>query len=1088
MTTDNVQPAPRKSRRVLKRVLRAVAALLLLLILTVVALLSLRPGREILLRKALNVACARLPGNLAVAEPTWPGLGRLHLENLLWTCDADTLVACTTLDLDLAIAPLIRKNVNVRHLLLDGLFVDLPALQSALPTAPPGDTSAVKPPLPAPDSLLATLPEITLAEIRIAGREIRVAPTLTLVDLLLQASSRAGHADGNHVTLDSLVVVAGDDLWALERCRLRVDLDALESTGTLEARINHLQAGLRLEGRYADSLTLRLSPVHLTTAAHEAVATAELPLTGGLTLDPHSSRLTWRELGLSGALGEFDCSGEMTPSGAMQVSLNAVWPEPPEAGLHALLPDSLTADLPPLADIWPAEGPSIELRVNSTSFAPPTGAFNLALHLPELTVNADGHTADGKIAAKADIELTGLDYLAKLVPALAGVTAQLQMELRAEGPIANPSIDLEFEAAATTPAVSAPRITGRLTEIADRRVLSVRAPEGLHFATMSLDSCDLLLRTPADTLAAFPLTLELDTGGEPVGLGLAFDLTQRDAKLHLAADSLGLRVYDQWLAGREPFTIDIDPATQHLEIAGLRLTGDLGEVAAEGRVTADSLALSAAVDLTLPPALLQRLLPEGSRPRARNLSLGFKADLDLAGSVTAPDAGLRANVGLRDPDKGRELDLALDLKLNSSQEPGVEGNLDLADEQGSLLTGTLTLPGGFDPESPGWVTPTGKMLECDLGPSTIEFKRLKPYLPELVDLEGILHLALSARGRSDSLGLDGRIRTESFVVRWDRQSWIAADADLELTGDTRKPGIRGELATKSGIIHLPPPPRVLLPDTGNALLWDIALAADSVTASADPASEVRTAPPPLPDLNIKVVVPGELWLRGQGLELELGGELRITSMTEGAAAGQPLVAGEFGLRSGHYDLLGRRFELERGTATLFGQQEPNPDLDVVLASQLGDTRVFVKVAGTAKTPTLRLESEPERSESEILALLLSGGASDEGGEDPGAKEQLRSAAAGLLGALGSAALKQSVARHTGLDQVEYQEGSDGKRGSMLLGKYLSPRLLLQYEQGLEESSDFIVHLRYLLNRFWKVETSYAQNGESGIELHWSRED
>ena len=274
---------------------------------------------------------------------------------------------------------------------------------------------------------------------------------------------------------------------------------------------------------------------------------------------------------------------------------------------------------------------------------------------------------------------------------------------------------------------------------------------------------------------------------------------------------------------------------------------------------------------------------------------------------------------------------------------------------------------------------------------------------------------------------------------------------------------------------------MLLPAEGRALLWEAT--ADSLPA--DGSTPAGTPSASLPDLDLAIVVPGELFLRGNGLELELGGELRVLREADAAASEAPRVDGSFGFHSGSYDFIGRRFELERGEASFFGEEKPDPTLDVVLASQLDETRVRIVVEGQASAPVIRLESDPERSEGEIMGLLLSGGESDEEAE---AGERLQEAGATLLAALGMSALQKGVARSTGLDRVEYRAGSEGGRGSLLLGKYLHPRLLMTYELGLEENSDFVLHLRYLLNRHWKLESSYAQDGNSGLELFWSLEN
>ena len=59
--------------------------------------------------------------------------------------------------------------------------------------------------------------------------------------------------------------------------------------------------------------------------------------------------------------------------------------------------------------------------------------------------------------------------------------------------------------------------------------------------------------------------------------------------------------------------------------------------------------------------------------------------------------------------------------------------------------------------------------------------------------------------------------------------------------------------------------------------------------------------------------------------------------------------------------------------------------------------------------------------------------------------------------------------------------------SLLIGKYLSPRVLLKYEQGLDQWSTFFINLEYFLNRNFKIETLLSQEGQSGLQVNWGRE-
>jgi hypothetical protein len=80
---------------------------------------------------------------------------------------------------------------------------------------------------------------------------------------------------------------------------------------------------------------------------------------------------------------------------------------------------------------------------------------------------------------------------------------------------------------------------------------------------------------------------------------------------------------------------------------------------------------------------------------------------------------------------------------------------------------------------------------------------------------------------------------------------------------------------------------------------------------------------------------------------------------------------------GRVQLLGKAFIIEQGEVHFDTGDPTNPHLRVLASWRAPDaTIVYVEVRGTFREATLRLESDPARSEAEIQALLLGGGPSD----------------------------------------------------------------------------------------------------------------
>ncbi|MBO6674821.1 MAG: translocation/assembly module TamB domain-containing protein [Rhizobiales bacterium] len=116
-------------------------------------------------------------------------------------------------------------------------------------------------------------------------------------------------------------------------------------------------------------------------------------------------------------------------------------------------------------------------------------------------------------------------------------------------------------------------------------------------------------------------------------------------------------------------------------------------------------------------------------------------------------------------------------------------------------------------------------------------------------------------------------------------------------------------------------------------------------------------------LNVLVSAPNQIYVRGRGVNAELGGQVRLTGTTNNV---QPV--GAFELLRGRFDILGQRIALGEGSITLVG------DMDAflnIVARTTGDAiSVVIAVRGRISDPTLTLSSEPELPQDEVLARLI----------------------------------------------------------------------------------------------------------------------
>ncbi len=128
----------------------------------------------------------------------------------------------------------------------------------------------------------------------------------------------------------------------------------------------------------------------------------------------------------------------------------------------------------------------------------------------------------------------------------------------------------------------------------------------------------------------------------------------------------------------------------------------------------------------------------------------------------------------------------------------------------------------------------------------------------------------------------------------------------------------------------------------------------------------KPAPPPVPiNLNIAVTAPGLIFVRGRGLDAELGGTLHI-----GGTTGNPQPEGGFSLRRGTFSLAGQTLNFTTGRVEFDGNIPVDPRLNFVATSQSSSVTATITVTGTASAPHIALSSIPELPQDEVLAQLL----------------------------------------------------------------------------------------------------------------------
>lgn len=182
-------------------------------------------------------------------------------------------------------------------------------------------------------------------------------------------------------------------------------------------------------------------------------------------------------------------------------------------------------------------------------------------------------------------------------------------------------------------------------------------------------------------------------------------------------------------------------------------------------------------------------------------------------------------------------------------------------------------------------------------------------------------------------------------------------------------------------------------------------------------------------LDLELDAPGRIFVRGRGLDAELGGTLRL-----GGTTVDMIPAGAFSLIRGRLDLLGNRFTLTDGSASFIGSFMPVVRL--VATTESGGVVTSVVLQGPVDAPEIRFESVPELPQDEVLARLLFGRALSS--LSPFQAAQLGLSVATLTGRA-EASFIDRTRQALGLDDLDF---TTDERGATALraGRYIGERV------------------------------------------------
>jgi translocation and assembly module TamB len=207
-------------------------------------------------------------------------------------------------------------------------------------------------------------------------------------------------------------------------------------------------------------------------------------------------------------------------------------------------------------------------------------------------------------------------------------------------------------------------------------------------------------------------------------------------------------------------------------------------------------------------------------------------------------------------------------------------------------------------------------------------------------------------------------------------------------------------------------------------------------------------------MNVTVTAPEQIFVRGRGLDAELGGKVVLNGTL---ADLQPV--GGFELRRGTFSLAGQTLNFSKGEVSFVGDGITDPSLDFVANATNGTVLATLEITGTAKAPKIILSSTPELPQDEVLAQLLFGKSASQLG--PFELAQIAAALASLTGvAPGAADPLGGVRQALGLDRLSVGTDAAGN-AALQAGRYVARGVYVGVQQGVSGSSQAQVQVDLL---------------------------
>ena len=518
----------------------------------------------------------------------------------------------------------------------------------------------------------------------------------------------------------------------------------------------------------------------------------------------------------------------------------------------------------------------------------------------------------------------------------------------------------------------------------------------------------------------------------------------------------------------------------------------------------EQLDVSGLIERWLPPQMTVQGLLDGSA------DLNFRAPDNLTGEIRLSSSTGTLGYPLLEGEQERweYRDAKLVLLMNSR---GIEASSEIQIGNNNSLSGQVNLPQAkllaLDPVS--------QSIQAKARLDFRELELIEALLPEIEQLQGELALDLSADGTLAQPRLEARAEIVQAALLLPRLGLTidnismtgasdndgkfnfvvnasSGDGNLSIQGYSRLNAADGWPTTINikgddfEVSRIPEAAVKISPDLavklqhqkidieGDLLIPYAKLQPKDITTAArvsDDTIIVGGAEVPEPKwiitTRINVILGERVSFFGFGFEGQLGGNLQVEEEPGQIARG----TGTINIVEGRYRAYGQRLDIENGRLLFTGGPLTNPGLDLRAVRISNNVTSGIKVRGRLQQPQLELFSIPAMGQTDTLSYLLLGRPMEGASGEEGA---MMAQAALALGLAGGDRLARTIGDRFGLDEMRVESSDSGDQASLVVGRYLSPRLYVSYGVGLIESFNSL-NLRYQISEKWQLKAVSGEN-------------